>query len=81
MLVVLGPPGSGKSTLERRFELDIARTALEERDDSVTFYVSLNHYRPAKPCDPLPEPGGWLAERWRARFPELPALRAFPLTF
>jgi len=41
---------------------------------SVTFFIQLNQYRSARPGDPPPAPGDWLAERWSARFPDLPRL-------
>ena len=43
---------------------------------SVTFFIQLNFYKPARPGEPPPEPGAWLAERWGARFPDLPSLSA-----
>ena len=74
-VVVLGPPGGGKSTLLRRLELDTAiREIRAEGDDRVTFFISLNTYKPARPGDPLPAPGEWLADRWSARSPDLPPL-------
>ena len=73
--LVLGPPGGGKSTLLRRLELDAAIAGLRgEGDERVTFFISLNTYKPTRPGDALPAPGEWLAERWAARAPDLPQL-------
>ncbi|MBK6768198.1 MAG: SUMF1/EgtB/PvdO family nonheme iron enzyme [Ardenticatenales bacterium] len=73
-----GPPGSGKSTLLRRLELDLSRDALGPGDIDaaapLTFFVSLNQYRSAAPDAALPAPKDWLAERWAARYPQLPPL-------
>ena len=80
-LVLLGPPGAGKSTLLRRYELDVAEAALataasreSHAPHPVTFFIQLNYYKSARPGEPPPEPGAWLAERWSARFPDLPPL-------
>jgi formylglycine-generating enzyme required for sulfatase activity len=77
-VVLLGPPGSGKSTLLGRLELDLSRDALGPGDPEsaapLTFFISLNQYRPAAPGAPLPAPADWLAERWATRFPKLPPL-------
>jgi hypothetical protein len=65
-LVLLGPPGGGKSTLLRRFELEVSEAALADAADRapLTFFIQLNYYKPARPGEPPPEPGAWLAERW-----------------
>ena len=77
-VVLLGPPGSGKSTLLRRLELDLSRDALGPGDTDaaapLTFFVSLNQYRSAASDAALPSPKDWLAERWAARYPQLPPL-------
>lgn len=78
-LVVLGPPGSGKSTLLRRLELDLALAALrgERPDDPITFYIELNHFKPARAGEPAPTPMEWLAAHWALRYPDLPTLETF----
>ncbi|MBK6770139.1 MAG: adenylate/guanylate cyclase domain-containing protein [Ardenticatenales bacterium] len=75
-IVVLGPPGGGKSTLLRHLELDTAIAGLrgEADGDRVTFFVSLNTYTAARPGDPPPAPGEWLSAQWSARNPALPPL-------
>jgi len=77
-IVVLGRPGSGKSTLLRRLELDMAIAGLrgEAEGERVTFFVALNTFAPARPGDPPPAPGEWLAAQWSARYPSLPPLDA-----
>lgn len=83
-VVLLGPPGSGKSTLLRRLELDLALAGL--RDDvgvpagdtdapaPLSFFIQLNQYRAETAGDDAPDPGRWLATRWRERFPDMPPL-------
>lgn len=73
-LVLLGPPGSGKSTILRELELSIAMEALRGSDQPLTFFLQLNEYRPVQPGGTLPEPGAWLSERWEARHPGLPSM-------
>lgn len=76
-MVVLAPPGSGKSTILRRLEVDAALAALQGGAPRVTFFVQLNHFRPRAPGAGLPAPAAWLDERWRLRYPNLPPLSAF----
>ncbi|MCB9176978.1 MAG: SUMF1/EgtB/PvdO family nonheme iron enzyme [Caldilineae bacterium] len=75
-LVVLGPPGGGKSTLLRHLEMDRAIAALREEDgaEGVTFLIQMSQYKPEAAGAAPPPPGAWLAERWAERFPDLPAL-------
>jgi len=88
-VVILGPPGCGKSTLLRRLELDVAHDALgpgeEGEAPALTFFVSLNRYRPEVPGGYPPTPKDWLAARWAERFPSMPPLAeiaaASPMVF
>jgi class 3 adenylate cyclase/formylglycine-generating enzyme required for sulfatase activity len=78
VMVILAPPGSGKSTILRRLELDTATAALRGGPPRVPFFVQLNHFRPTETAAAgaagFPRPGPWLAERWRSRYPDLPPL-------
>ena len=69
VLVLLGAPGSGKSTVLRRFQLDTAADTLRGGEDPVTFFVSLNSYKIDSG-----EPGEWLNAEWMRRYPDLPKL-------
>jgi class 3 adenylate cyclase/formylglycine-generating enzyme required for sulfatase activity len=73
-MVILAPPGSGKSTILRRLELDASAAALRGGPPRVTFFVQLNHFRPTAPEAGFPTPASWLGERWRSRYPDLPPL-------
>ncbi|RIL05686.1 hypothetical protein DCC79_15935, partial [bacterium] len=80
-VVVLGPPGSGKSTLLRRLEMDAAILGVRggggphpPTPSPTTFFIQLSQYRPPRPGAPPPPPLDWLADRWAARCPDLPAL-------
>ena len=73
-LVLLGSPGSGKSTILRRLELDLAVAGLRGETSALTFFVPLNRYRSPWTNQPPPPPQVWLAERWAARYPGLPPL-------
>jgi class 3 adenylate cyclase/formylglycine-generating enzyme required for sulfatase activity len=73
-LVVLGPPGSGKSTILRRLELEVASAGLRDGGAGlVPFLVELNLFVPDE-REVFPSPEAWLAGLWRDRFPDLPPL-------
>lgn len=84
-IVLLGPPGCGKTALLRRHELDAAAAALragaaEAEAAPITFFAQLNAYRPEKSGGGgsarwSPMPLEWLADRWASRAPHLPGLR------
>ncbi len=76
VVALLGAPGSGKSSLLGRFELDEAVAALHGETDAVTFFVPLGQYRPVA-GRALSAPGPWLEARWHERHPDLPALADF----
>ncbi|MEO8083914.1 MAG: SUMF1/EgtB/PvdO family nonheme iron enzyme [Ardenticatenales bacterium] len=76
VVALLGAPGSGKSSLLGRFELDEAVAALHGETDAVTFFVPLGQYRPVDDRA-LNAPGLWLEERWKERNPDLPELADF----
>ena len=74
-MVLLGEPGSGKSSLLRRLQLDDSGDLLRMKDDHrYSFLVSLNTYR-AAPGQALPLPLDWLADRWEEKCPKLPPLK------
>jgi len=79
-IVVLGPPGGGKSTLLRRLELDTAIAGLRGEGEAdgprLTFFISLNTYAPSLSDQALPFPGEWLSAQWSTRNPALPPLDA-----
>jgi formylglycine-generating enzyme required for sulfatase activity len=73
-LVVLGPPGSGKTSLLRRLQHEQALSVLDtDTSVKIPFLVSLNTYRSNQPNDPLPDPYSWLADEWRIGYPDMPA--------
>jgi formylglycine-generating enzyme required for sulfatase activity len=73
---LLGPPGSGKTSLLQRLALDTAIEALRDEagGGTVPFLVSLSTYASTRRVDALPEPMAWLSRQWSARYPDLPSL-------
>jgi formylglycine-generating enzyme required for sulfatase activity len=56
VMVILGAPGSGKSTILRRLERDYYREQIGAGSNRLPFFVSLNRYKPGsldKPVEPL----------------------------
>ena len=67
--VLLGAPGSGKSTILRRLQLEQSLACLRETRDQINFFIQLNGYRPkVEEYSLTPTPRQWLAERWRERY-------------
>lgn len=66
-LVVLGPPGCGKSTVLRRLELDMAVDALRASNAAakVSLFLPLNSY--GKQGDTPVSPRAWIEQQWRRR--------------
>lgn len=71
-LVLLGPPGAGKSSLLQHLELDLCLAGLRGEIDRVSLYVPLGGFM--GDGGPPPSPRAWLAEAWRRRYPRLPGL-------
>jgi class 3 adenylate cyclase/formylglycine-generating enzyme required for sulfatase activity len=76
-LVILGPPGSGKSTILRRLEMEVSQGGLQPgaADGLVPFLVELNLFAPEE-GDAFPAPEAWLGRLWADRYPDLPPLDA-----
>lgn len=72
VVVVLGPPGSGKSTMLGRLEMELALDGLRAGTDVVPFHVSLNQYGPTRHDEPMPDPLSWLSKMWHQRNRKLP---------
>ncbi len=56
VMVILGAPGSGKSTILRRLELDYYRGQIGAEGNRLSFFVPLNRYKPGaieKPVEPI----------------------------
>jgi formylglycine-generating enzyme required for sulfatase activity len=58
-VMVLGPPGAGKSMLLRQLQTETARACLADPSAPIPFFVALNTYTADDP-DPLT----WLRARW-----------------
>jgi len=75
--VLLGPPGSGKSSLLRHLDLSYAQRGLADPEAPLVFLTELNAYSAAAggaeahPAGPALD---WLARRWQAFAPELEPL-------
>lgn len=75
--VLLGPPGSGKSSLLRHLDLSYAQRGLADPKAPLVFLTELNAYLGASGAEEEHPAGpalGWLARRWQAFAPELEPL-------
>ena len=81
ILALLGSPGSGKSSMLRRLELDLAMRSLMPSGEAdsgprfsykLCFYIPLNLYESGP--DQSIDPRRWLLEQWASRYPGLPPL-------
>ena len=71
-LVLVGPPGAGKSTLCARLRLEMARAATRVGPDAgLPFLVHLGSYRQEADGRRL-APQAWLAAQWSKIMPRLP---------
>ncbi len=68
--VVLGAPGSGKTVLLQKLQLDTARAGLaQDGQGPLPFFVRLNRYQ-----DGAVPPLQWLSDEWAARYRGMPPL-------
>lgn len=77
LLVLLGAPGAGKTSLLRQLELAIAEDGVRAADPHrvpITFLVPLGQQPAAGPAAPAASPADWLAARWSAEHPHMPDL-------
>lgn len=77
--VVLGPPGSGKSSILRQLQFDVALADAVTPSWPLAFLVELNEYRADNLDEPPPPPDQWLEAQWSRRFPALPGLASIAL--
>lgn len=77
--VIFAPPGGGKSTLLRHYQLNQARRFSD--GDRLVFYVQLRDYRAARRSDGEHDPDrpalDWLESQWRRQTGQAPPLVAF----
>lgn len=67
VMVILGAPGSGKSTILRRLELDYHRDQIGAEGMRLSFFVPLNRYKPGAIEKPV-EPIDFLESMWSKDF-------------
>ena len=73
-LVIVGPPGAGKSTLCARLRLQLCRAAVMEQPVPLPFLVHLGDY--GKDDGALPDPQTWLERQWAEVMPGVPLASA-----
>lgn len=73
-LVLLGAPGSGKSTMLRHHELGLALDGLRGETERIGLFVPLSRYGSRDDDGALLPPVTWLAAEWEADHPDLPPL-------
>ncbi len=73
-LVLLGAPGSGKSTMLRHHELGLALDGLRGETERIGLFVPLSRYGSRDDDGALLPPLTWLAAEWEADHPDLPPL-------
>jgi formylglycine-generating enzyme required for sulfatase activity len=67
VMVILGAPGSGKSTILRRLELDYYEKQAGKEKQGVPFFVPLNRYERGS-GDKLPSPLEFLEAMWKTAY-------------
>lgn len=74
IVVLLGPPGSGKTSLLRYLQYEQALSILDADSPSkIPFFVPLNAYRAISQNEPPLTPHEWLVNEWQIRYPDAPA--------
>jgi formylglycine-generating enzyme required for sulfatase activity len=68
-MVILGAPGSGKSTILRRLELDYHRQQIGAGGDRLSFFVPLNRYE-YESLDRKVTPQEFLESEWKTAYEE-----------
>lgn len=75
-LVLLGVPGSGKSTILRHLQLDQSISQLRGEELNISFFVELNRYN--QPVgEKILDPDKWLSARWKKLYSKLPPLNKY----
>ena len=82
-IVLLGSPGSGKSSLLRHHELELAIAGLRGEEVPISFYLPLNAFekriredREDRGEESTETPLDWMSRKWAERYPALPPLPA-----